>query len=392
MKNVGSSPARLSDLPEYLTAMVRRTPPVGAPVVSGSTPVVAFGNPARAEVATLGINPSAREFFARGRLLTGTNRRLATLESLGAERLDRLTDDQVATVVAECATYFDRRPYRRWFDPLEQLLTTGYGVSFYDGSACHLDLVQWATDPTWGRIPERRIRHSLLEDGVPHLRAQLARENVRVVLLNGRQVVEQVLALRVAELDEVGHLPLGTRTCRLYVGTGEGLRWAGWSTNLQSSYGVSGDFKNLLGAWLAGLSNPPSEPSGRAVSGPRSEVDADGHLPRGLRVDGKAELVNVLSRWLTESGASTVGDVGTFGGRPWLIIGVGRQLVALNADTKRAAVETFVRGSRPNPDRPWRVIANNRGRVNKVLPGPGPEPLPGWYAYLTRPMVAEGSI
>lgn len=87
----------------YLTAMVRRLPPGGAGVVPGSTPVVAFGDPARAQIATLGINPSRREFTdEQGRMLTGAQRRLATLTSLGAERLDRLDDAQVASVVADC--------------------------------------------------------------------------------------------------------------------------------------------------------------------------------------------------------------------------------------------------------------------------------------------------
>lgn len=162
-------------------------------MVPGSTPVVAFGDPARAEVATLGINPSVDEFVERGRFLTGDRRRLATMESLDAERLDRLTDEQVATVVADCAAYFHRRPYRRWFDPLDELLRAGAEAGYYDGSACHLDLVQWATDPVWGRIPDRSLQRALFEDGVPHLRAQLARENVRLVLLNGRQVIDQVL-------------------------------------------------------------------------------------------------------------------------------------------------------------------------------------------------------
>ena len=119
-----------TELPGYLVAMVRRVPTAGAPVVAGSTPVVAFGDPSRAEVATLGINPSAREFVADGMLLDGDYRRLATLSSLGARRLDRLTDAQVAAVVAECASYFWRNPYRGWFDPLEHLLRVGAGSSY----------------------------------------------------------------------------------------------------------------------------------------------------------------------------------------------------------------------------------------------------------------------
>jgi hypothetical protein len=115
--------------------MVRRTPPDSAGVVLGSTPVVAFGDPARAWVATLGINPSRNEFLdSQGHLLDGSRRRLATLMSLSASRLNDLTDAQVAAVIAESAAYFQRNPYRLWFDPLDELVRAGVGASFYDGS------------------------------------------------------------------------------------------------------------------------------------------------------------------------------------------------------------------------------------------------------------------
>lgn len=385
----GDGPTSLRSLPEYLRAMVCRLPPAGAPVVHGSTPVVAFGDPTRAEVATLGINPSANEFQERDRLLTGAQRRLATLESLGAHRLDQLTESQIAAVVADCATYFQRQPYREWFDPLDALLRVGTEASYYDGSACHLDLVQWATKPIWGKIPDPSIRRALLNDGVPHLRAQLERENVRFVLLNGRQVIQQVMATGLADLKEVDQIRRSRDACRLYSGAGEGTRWVGWSTNLQSSWGVTTAFKEELGAWLAAFCIPRVE-STKALSDSKHEVREAGHLSQGRCVAGKAELVNLLRRWLAESQEPTVGNVGTFGGRPWLLIDVGGHRVALNADTKRLAVEAFVRDSSPDPNRPWRVVANRRGRVNKVLPGR--QPLPGWYAYLIHPLAAEGMI
>src|SRR5262249_23080197 len=104
--------------------MVRRAMPPGVPVVAGSTPVVSFGDPGRAEVATLGINPSKAEFIENGVLLSGSSRRLATLESLGACDVVQLTDEQVLQVALECANYFspDRNPYRLWFDPIDRLL------------------------------------------------------------------------------------------------------------------------------------------------------------------------------------------------------------------------------------------------------------------------------
>lgn len=371
--------------------MVRRLPPGLAPVVAGSTPVVAFGDPSRAEVATLGINPSANEFLDDGELLIGAERRLATLPSLEAERLDQLTDAQVSEVVAECARYFQRRPFKRWFDPLDDLLQVAAGVSYYDGSACHLDLVQWATEPVWGGIRDRSVRGALLEEGTPHLRAQLARENVRLVLLNGRQVLDQVAAAGLVELDEVGDVPLNRGSCRLYRGTGGGIRWVGWSTNLQSSWGVSAGFKQALGARLSEVCAPLTEPAlpARSVA---PTIDPSGHLARGLRLGSKRELVDVLRHWLSESATETLGDIATFGGRPWLAVEIDNHEVVINADSKRAAVERFVQAGMLQPDRPWRVVANRRGRVNKVLPDAEAPSLPGWYAYLVRPLDEEGTI
>ena len=242
-------------LPVYLIDMVRRATPA-ANVVSGSTPVVAFGDPFVATVATLGINPSGREFVEKGKLLDGPSRRLATLRSLGAENLASLTDEQVREVIEDCARYFDqdRNPYGRWFNPLDKLLRASVGASYYDRSACHLDLVQWATDPIWGKVADR-TRQELLVDGLPHLRALLKFGSTDLVLLNGRQVLTQVEAVGLVELAECGTMPLRDRSCSLYVGESDGVRYVGWSTNLQSSFGVSNEFKGRLAGWVADVTS-----------------------------------------------------------------------------------------------------------------------------------------
>jgi hypothetical protein len=366
--------------------MVRRRPPVGAPVVPGSTPVVAFGDPGSAEVATLGINPSRVEFVENGALLEGHRRRLSTLESLGASTLDALSYTQVATVVADCSTYFAHNPYRRWFDPLDALLRAATGTSYYDGSACHLDLVQWATDPVWGAITDRAVRRALLDDGVSHLRTQLARGNVRLVLLNGRQVIDQVTAPGLAELTQVDLFDVGRLRCRLFTSDTGGLRWIGWSTNLQSSFGVSTAFRTELARRVADLTRPRSGTRVRSAGSVCADLDAAGHLPRGMRITSKRQLTQILASWLSRSSAPTIGAVGSFGGRGWLLIEVAGHEIVLNADTKRAAVETFVRDGRPDSGEAWCVVANAKGRVNKVLPNARAVPLPGWYAYLTHPL------
>jgi hypothetical protein len=121
-------------------------------------------------------------------------------------------------------------------------------------------------------------------------------------------------------------------------------------------------------------------------------VDRDAYLPRE-QLSGKQQLVEALAQWMAASAAETIGDVGSFGGRAWVTVALaGGHIVVLNADTKRSAVESFVRTHRRAPERPWRVVGNRRGRINKVLPGPGREHLPGWYAYLLEPLDEEALI
>lgn len=233
-----------------LEEMVCRRAPV-TEVVTGSTPVVAFGDPLAAKVATLAINPSWREFLADdGTLLHGPARRLSTLVSLNADSTISLRPDQAQTVVAECAAYFrpNRNPYRRWFDPLDEILRAALRVSYYDNTACHLDLVQWATRPTWNRL-SKDVRETLLTEGLPHLQALLRLGNLRTVLLNGRQVIDHIIETRLVRLQSSCKLRLDSgRSCSLYVGEAEAITFAGWSANLQSSWGISLSFRARFAA------------------------------------------------------------------------------------------------------------------------------------------------
>lgn len=386
------------ETPEYLTRMVRRPMPV-AEVVHGTTPVLSFGDPRHAELATLGINPSLKEFVLGGRLLAGSQRRLATLESLGAQSTLLLTDEQIRTVVEECASYFqgNRNPYRLWFDPLDKILRAGLGVSYYDGSACHLDLVQWATDPVWGQLRDRGIKQALLKEGLPHLRNQLKFGKVRVVVLNGREVLDQVAAVGLAQLEPSGTLRVGSLSCSLYSGEGEEVRFIGWSTNLQSSFGVTLEFRSQLGRWLAtteiqdgGMtknSDAPTKSQQPAIQ-LDDRFDADGHIVKDTKPLSKAELLQLLEDWLKVPGVSTIGDVGTFGRSAWIFIALGKDRTAvLNADTKRAAVKQYVEDAKARgPDADWSVIPSRRGHFSKLTFREDCAETPGWYCYLRRPL------
>jgi hypothetical protein len=69
------------------------------------------GDVRRAAVATLGWNPSKREFLdGGGNELVGSERRLETLGSIGEENLATASPRAMARVFEGCNNYFQRRP------------------------------------------------------------------------------------------------------------------------------------------------------------------------------------------------------------------------------------------------------------------------------------------
>ena len=255
-----------STMPAYIAERIRRPRPEGCGVVVGSTPVVAFGDFRRARVATLGLNPSKSEFLnTYGQELIGADRRLATLASLGVDLLDHASDTVVAEVVADCIGYFQRNPYRRWFDQLQRILDP-LGVSYYNGSAAHLDLVQWATDPVWRHLsPPTRAR--LLRDDAAFLRQQLENEQIAVLLLNGRSVIAHLQHAFGIPLAVSHRITSGRLTTDLVAGVIGRCAIVGWSTNLQSSFGVTGDLRDQLAITVAALVKTAHEEVVQTVSG-----------------------------------------------------------------------------------------------------------------------------
>lgn len=117
------------------------------------------------------------------------------------------------------------------------------------------------------------------------------------------------------------------------------------------------------------------------------------HLPEGVTVHSKQELVLLLEGWLARSPAVTVGDVGSYGRKPWVWIDLGGRRARLHADTTRAAVRNYLDHVRVHgADADWHVVANNRGWINKILFAPPGGDASGWYCYLTEDYAAPGRI
>mgnify|MGYP001554180395 CR=1 FL=1 len=232
-------------------------------IISWSSPVPSFGDISRATVATLGLNPSNREFVDRhGNELDGESRRFPTLGSLGLQRWSDARKKHHATIAESCRAYFFRNPYDGWFRQLDHVIG-GTHASYYDEKchACHLDLIPFATACKWTELG-RHEREHLMEIADDTLARLLVDSPVRILILNGRTVVDalQRLAGVSGESREMAGWTLkrNGKACVAGIGyKGVFSRLAGvelereilvlgYNHNLQSSFGVTNDVRDSI--------------------------------------------------------------------------------------------------------------------------------------------------
>lgn len=247
---------------------------LGSPVVSGTDvniwgcPVPSFGDPSSSLVATVGLNPSNREFVDEdGIELQEEARRFHTLSSLGISSWADADVRHLRLIREACFVYFDRNPYDRWFNILEEVIA-GAGASYYNPSprACHLDLIPYATVRTWAQISA--YQRSLLLTIVGDTFGLLLRDSsVKVLILNGQSVVERFqegagLKLESQEMpdwnlqrrsrqDVTGISYTGVVETIMGVGLEREILVLGFNHNLQSSFGVTTTVIQAIRDWVS---------------------------------------------------------------------------------------------------------------------------------------------
>jgi len=240
-----------SEIHERLIERTMLAYPSNAPIVQGSTPVVSFGDCTNAKVATLGINPSYEEFQdSDGQLLKTEYKRLIDHESLGGNFQSGLTESQAERVVTGCSAYFINRPFQ-WFDEIEEVVLKPNGFNYRSGEACHLDVIQWATNPIWSKIPNQKECLAMLESDSEFLRFQITSQKYEFIFLNGNTVVKQVKSLNLVNLRQSGFTPIGhgIRKSRLWVGELGDTKFIGWNLNIQRHETTPGN-KEALSNWI----------------------------------------------------------------------------------------------------------------------------------------------
>ncbi|RJX77937.1 hypothetical protein D3M70_19480 [Pseudomonas sp. LS-2] len=237
-------------------------------VISWAAPIPYFGDPCRATIATVGLNPSDREFLSsEGRELTDASRRFHTLASLELSGWADLTIGQLESIHTSCTEYFSRNPYDAWFRPLD-LLLKGTNDSFYSSlfHACHLDLIPYATAVKWASLKPSQ-RESLLRISASFLAQVLKYSPIKILVLNGKTVVENFEraagVIFHKELVDSWCLPRkngnhikgfsyeGKISRMADVDLGRDISILGYNHNIQSSFGVTSAVRTSIQEWIS---------------------------------------------------------------------------------------------------------------------------------------------
>ena len=235
-------------------------------IIRWSSPIPSFGDLYSSVVATVGLNPSNKEFVdSETKELQGPKRRFPTLTSLKISNWSEANDFHIEQILDSCKNYFARNPYE-WFKRLDFVIS-GTTKSYYFPStgACHLDLIPFATAEKWGDLSTQE-KSLLLELSGDTLGILLKASPIKLLVLNGGTVVDNFKKISnvVFEIKEqkrwtlprelgagvVGFSYEGKATSIGGVDLGREVQVLGYNHNLQSSFGVTTEVLRSIRNWI----------------------------------------------------------------------------------------------------------------------------------------------
>ncbi|MCO2122858.1 hypothetical protein FA398_28240 [Pseudomonas aeruginosa] len=237
-------------------------------VVPWAAPIPSFGDPSLAAVATLGLNPSNKEFVDnQNQEIQGGERRFHTLNSLGLEKWEQISEGHIKLIEESCREYFSRNPYNTWFKSLD-LLISGTSKSYYNKlfHAVHLDLIPFATHTKWAALTSAQKR-ALLDASSNTLEQIMKGTPIRVLVLNGKTVVERFEGMigRKLNMQNIPDWDLKRNNIASVKGFSyqgvinrisdvsldNPILVLGFNHNIQSSYGVTSKVRASIRDWIA---------------------------------------------------------------------------------------------------------------------------------------------
>lgn len=248
----------IQTLDEKILSRLQQSAPENCSVVPKSTPVIAFGRFRTAEIATISLNPSYKEF----ELVNGKNR-FHTLDSLGLHSYADIKVEHGEQILDYCERYFERNVvYKDWFNRISTFIKNSTGFDYYEGTACHLDLSQWATKDIWGKLNHDQQKDLVSTGDIELLGEIIKYGNFHSLFLNGKRTSmeifnffglqpKKVLLRQTTKKDGINKNKVEgfVSTTRSIAGVdiGREITLIGWNTYVKYA---GEDVLNLISEWI----------------------------------------------------------------------------------------------------------------------------------------------
>lgn len=226
-------------------------------IIKDFAPILYFGNFKNSKIATIGLNPSDKEYYDS----TGEPyNRFQSKKNFKVESWKEMSDDGIDRIQMSFDNYFNHNPYRGWFNRLENLLyDVEYSYYFPYNNIVHLDIIPVATKGKWGNLTITQ-KNSLINDFGDFLPNLIVDSDLEICILNGQSVVDNFQKIFDTTL-EMNYIEELNVTTKRNVVKGKYYRSIlnfnrkkvlilGFNHNLQSSFGITNNIiltlKNML--------------------------------------------------------------------------------------------------------------------------------------------------
>ena len=226
-------------------------------IIKDYTPILYFGELLNSKIATIGLNPSDKEYYdSEGKPYN----RFLNKQDFQIDLWNEISNDEIIKIKTSFDYYFKHNPYKNWFNRLDDLLVDeNYSYYFPFNNLVHFDIIPVATKDKWGRLSSLNKDFLISEFG-SYLEYLISESNVEICILNGQSVVDNFMKIFNLPLHQEHFEEWDIITKKKLVrGYGykailkkkdKGILVLGFNHNIQSSFGVSKNLVTSIRKWI----------------------------------------------------------------------------------------------------------------------------------------------
>lgn len=162
-----------------------------------------------------------------------------------------LTQEVAELILEGNKNYFtgeNANPYS-WFNAVQDYALSPIGAFYGTGSAAHVDLVQWATDPVWSDIEDETTRQALIEEDIEFLRELFQLKKWDAIIINGSLAIDTLTNYGMLEIKTTETQKVHDKSRTFITGTRAKSNALGFSVNLPNPW-TSTITKHYVADWL----------------------------------------------------------------------------------------------------------------------------------------------